>query len=268
MTREELQREIVRHAPWYQSIDFPEQGISTTDDPANAMIDAAWDNKTDEISLAEAARLRPKPKWHQIQRNLPPLAGLDILEIGSNCGFFSFQFAAAGARSVLGLDVSSKWLENAEWARSILGHGNVRFLNCDFMRYDGRNDAAPGLLSHRDGHIPLPNKCFDVIFMSTVLDHLFFPLFAIYKMCRLAREWVIIDVPVAAGLIETQPEARLAVAPDNSHHGFAFTPAFLTSYVARLGVPEEDMHTHRYNMGRNATYVINVRHFAANLHGA
>ena len=81
MTREELQSEIARHAPWYQSIDFPEQGISTTDDPANAMIDAAWDNKTDEISLEEAARLRPKPKWRFIQQFLPPLAGLEVLEI-------------------------------------------------------------------------------------------------------------------------------------------------------------------------------------------
>jgi SAM-dependent methyltransferase len=268
MTREELQSEIARHAPWYQSIDFPEQGISTTDDPANAMIDAAWDNKTDEISLEEAARLRPKPKWRFIQQFLPPLAGLEVLEIGSNCGFFSFEFARLGARSVTGLDVAPKWLANAEWARSVLGLANVRFLDCDFMRYGGEENPAPGLLSHLDREVPLPDNRFDVVFMSTVLDHLFFPLLAIYKMCRLAREWVIIDVPVAQGIDETNALARLAVAADNSHHGFTFTPAFLTSYVVRLGIPPDDIRAFRYNGGRNATYVINLRRFARTLQGA
>ena len=268
MTREQLQSEIARRAPWYQSLDFPEQGISTTDDPANAMIDAAWDNKTDEISLEEAARLRPKPKWKSIQQFLPPLAGLEVLEIGTNCGFFAFEFARLGARSVTGLDVAPHWLANAEWAREVLGISNVHFLNCDFMRYGGEASPAPGLLSQHDHEVPLPDKRFDVVFMSTVLDHLFFPLFAIYKMCRLAREWVIIDVPVAPVREGMDAFARLAVAPDNSHHGFTFTPAFLASYIARLGVPPADIRVHLYNEGRNATYVINLRRLAAYLCGA
>jgi SAM-dependent methyltransferase len=268
MTREELRTEIARRAPWYQSIDFPEHGISTTDDPATAMLDAAWDNKTDELSLEEAARLRPKPKWRSIRGFLPPLAGREVLEIGSNCGFFSFEFARLGARSVTGLDVAPQWLGNAEWARGVLGLSNVRFLNCDFMRYGGEEGPAPGLLSHHDCRVPLPDKRFDIVFMSTVLDHLFFPLFAIYKMCRLAREWVIIDVPIAPGAEGANAFARLAVAPDNSHHGFTFTPAFLTDYVARLGIPPTDISVHRYNGGRNATYVLSVRRMATNLQGA
>ena len=267
-TPEQLRSEIARRAPWYQCITFPEHGMTTTDDPANAMLDAAWDNKTDEISLAEAARLRPTPKWKFIQEFLPPMAGLDVLEIGSNCGFFSFEFARAGACSVTGLDVAPKWLENAEWARSVLGIQNVSFHNCDFMRYDGKPHPAAGLLSQRDVAVPLPNQLFDVVFMSTVLDHLFFPLFAIYKMCRISRQWVIIDIPCAPDLPAEQSLARLGIADDKSHHGFNFTPQFMLNYISRLGIPPADIQCHRYNHGRNATYVIDVRHMAASLHGA
>jgi SAM-dependent methyltransferase len=267
-TREELQAEITRRAPWYQCIEFPEQGITTTDDPANAMLDAAWDNKTDDITLAEAARLRPRPKWNAIKEYLPSVRGLDVLEIGSNCGFFSFEFARAGARTVTGLDVAPKWLENAEWVRSVLGHQNVRFQNCDFMRYDGTPGTPAGLLSGRDATIPLPNRLYDVVFMSTVLDHLFFPLFSIYKMCRISRQWVVIDSPVAPGIDPARSLAHLAVAPDNSHHGFVFSETFLRNYLGRLGVPAASLQVHHHNQGRNITYVIDVRQFTGSLHGA
>ncbi len=267
-TIEQLSHEIALRAPWYQCIDFPEYGISTTDNPVNAMLDAAWDNKTDDISIEEAARLRPKPKYHLFKDFLPSVEGLDVLEIGSNCGFFSFEFARRGALSVTGLDVSPKWLANAEWARNVLGHENVKFHNCDFMRYDRTKNPIAGLLSNQDIEISLPNKQFDMVFMSTVLDHLFFPLFAIYKMCRIARHWVIIDVPCASTAIENEAIARLGVPADNSHHGFTFSPEFLTSYIARLGVPSSDIQVYPYKNGRNATYVINVSHMSNGLHGA
>ena len=266
-TTEQLRQEIARRSPWYQSIDFPAHGISTTDNPQNAMLDAAWDNKTDEITLEEAARLRPKPKWRSIAEFMPSVQNLEVLEIGSNCGFFSLEFARLGAKSVIGLDVAPKWLENAEWARTVLGYGNVRFFNCDFMRYDGSVRPAPGLLSNRDQQVPLPDRRFDLVFMSTVLDHLFFPLFSIYKMCRISRRWVVIDVPVASARPD-ESVAKLAVAADNSHHGFTFTPAFLASYIARLGIPAADIRMHTYNQGHNISYIIDVRRFAHGLQGA
>ena len=203
-----------------------------------------------------------------MRAGLPDARGLDVLEIGSNCGFFSFEFARQGARSVTGLDVAPKWLENAEWARSVLGLANVSFMNCDFMRYDGSARPAAGLLSDLDQAIPLPDKRFDLVFMSTVLDHLFFPLFSIYKMIRISRHWVVIDVPTAGGGESGEAFARLYVAPDNIHHGFTFSTAFLSSYIARLGIPPADLQVHTYNEGRNATYLINVQRLAGGLVGA
>ena len=268
LTREQLLAGIARHAPWYQRIEFPEHGISTTDDPANALLDAAWDNKTDDITLEQAAQFRPQPKWRCIQKVLPSPLGLDVLEVGCNCGFFTFEFAKLGARSVTGIDVAPDCLERAEWARGALGLDNVRFLNCDFMRYDGGREPAPGLLSRRDNHIPLPDGLCDLVIMSTVLDHMFFPLFAIYKMCRISRRWVVIDGPVAAVSDSDKPLARLDVVPGNLHHGITFTLSFMVDYIARLGIPRDDIQVHPYNNSHNVTYVINVRRLAVDLYGA
>jgi SAM-dependent methyltransferase len=266
MDRDTLIAEIARRRPWYQHIAFPEFGVATTDNPANAMIDAAWDNVIGDISVEEAARLRPTPKWTVLKNMLPDVGGLEVLEIGSNCGFFSFEFAKRGAKSVLGLDVAPAWLSNARFAAEVLGAENVRFQLADFMAFhpDNREDGN-GLLSNRDQAVPLPNDRFDVVFMSTVLDHLFFPLFAIYKMIRIARHWVLIDVPVFGGVDAAAPMLNLSTSPDFAHHG---TPAFFRAYVQRLGIAAEDIEALTYNEGRNVLYKISVSRKSAQLVGA
>lgn len=267
-TKDELIAEIERRAPWYQSIDFPMHGVSATDNVANALIDAAWDNKTDFISLEEAARLRPKPKYQLFKEFIPKAEGLDVLEIGCNCGFFSFEFANMGARTVTGIDVSPKWLDNASWAKKVLGHENVRFYNCDFMRFDAGDKPAQGLFSKRDKQVPLPDALYDMVFMSTVLDHMFFPLFSIYKMCRISRKWVIIDIPCADTAAAGEAIARLSVPPDKSHHGFSFSIGFLRTFINRLGIAFDDIAVHEYKEGRSAIFVIDVSRMADGLIGA
>jgi SAM-dependent methyltransferase len=263
LSTEQLRAEITRRAPWYQCIHFPEHGISTTDEKSNAMLDAAWDNKTDDITLEEAACLRPLPKWKLIREFLPPIRDLDVLEIGSNCGFFSFEFIREGARFVTGLDVAPKWLDNARWAQNVLGlNDRVKFVNCDFMRYP---NARAGLLDHTDDHISLPNNLHDFVFMSTVLDHLFFPLVSIYKMCKISRKYVIIDIPVNPA---DSSVATLRVADDNSHHGFTFTPEFIRTYLLRLGLRSENIQCNIYNNNRNMCFVIKTEGMSQSLVGA
>jgi len=258
VTRDELLAEIANRKPWYQRIEFPEFGVTTTDDEANAMLDAAWDNAVDGISLRSAALLRPQPKWKAIRGALPPVAGLDVLEIGSNCGYFTFQFAAMGARSVVGLDVSPHWLSNAEWCRSVLGYSQVNFTNCDFMAFDPARPSPEGLLRDELTEVPIPNNCYDVVFMSTVLDHLFFPLFAIYKMIRIARRYVVIDVPQFRPSDPSQSLLNLSAAPDSPHHGFTATIPFITSYIGRLGVRSSAIAVYPYNNSNSVTYVIDT----------
>ena len=112
------------------------------------------------------------------------------------------------------------------------------------------------------------NNCYDIIFMSTVLDHLFFPFFAIYKMIRMAREWVIIDVPQLVGLEEEDCLMRMSFPEDYSHHGFVFKKAMIKAYVIRLGVPEEDIFIQEYNDSHNVLYKIDVSRCRKNLVGA
>ncbi len=268
MNREQLKAEIAARRPWYQRIEFPEFGVTTTDEPADAMLDAAWDNVIGGISVEQAALLRPSPKWQAFKGFLPSVEGSEVLEIGSNCGFFSFKFAEAGARSVLGLDVADQWLNNARWAAEILGHRNVRFENCDFMLFHPDRPARPGLLSNESLELPLPLNRFDLVFMSTVLDHLFFPLLAIYKMIRIARKWVVINVPLLTWAQDDKPLLYLGTSPELAHHGFNATRPFMEAYVGRLGIPKEDIVSNVYNEGRSVTYCINTQNKRPGLVGA
>ncbi len=267
-TKEQLEVEIAKRAPWYQSIDFPEYGISTTDKPENMLDDDAWDNKIGDLSIQEATRLRPKPKWNAIRDKLPNVTGMDVLEIGCNCGFFSFGFARDGAKSVTGLDVASKWLSNANWCKEVLGYSNIRFYNCDFMLFDGSDSAGHGgLLSNKNQSVPLPDNLFDLIFSSTVLDHLFFPLFAIYKMIRMSRRWVVIDVPLIEPRFKDESLLKFSYSEDLNHHGFNGSKSLFLGYFQRLGVPESDIRCHEYNDYMNITYVIDTSNFSSGLVG-
>lgn len=270
LSRDDLIAEIARRRPWYQRIEFPAHGVSTTDDPANGLMDAAWDNKIGDLSLEQAALMRPQPKWDHIRTFMPPVAGLEVLEIGSNCGFFSIEFAKAGASRVLGLDVSPPWLDNARWAAGVLGLDRVEFRNVDFMNFSADEQTDPeGLLSDATSAIPLPQAKFDLVFMSTVIDHLFFPLFAIYKMLRIARQYVVIDCPVMHfDMVADKKALTLDVAADGSHHGFLADARFWKVYVSRLGVPLEHIHQHFYNDDRSMCMIIDCRERKTALWGA
>ena len=62
MNFEQLRAEIARRRPWYQRIEFPEFGVTTTDDPANAMIDSAWDNVIGGIYPGASGNSSPHPE--------------------------------------------------------------------------------------------------------------------------------------------------------------------------------------------------------------
>jgi SAM-dependent methyltransferase len=53
------------------------------------------------------------PEWPALRAMLPPLAGLRVVDLGCGFGWFCRWAAAAGAASVLGLDVSERMLERA-----------------------------------------------------------------------------------------------------------------------------------------------------------
>jgi SAM-dependent methyltransferase len=58
------------------------------------------------------------PEWPSLRALLPPLAGLDVLDLGCGHGWFSRHAAGEGARRVLGLDSSGLMLARAREANA------------------------------------------------------------------------------------------------------------------------------------------------------
>ena len=82
------------------------------------------------------------------------------------------------AGKVVGIDVNEKWLKQAEWCKDILEKKRVTFHHHDYMLFDNIDNSPNGFLQYRDLSIPIPRKSFDIVFSSTVVNHMFFPLYA------------------------------------------------------------------------------------------
>jgi SAM-dependent methyltransferase len=209
---------------WFQRIDFADHSTTSTSNPAWAWHDEGGLNTLGKrLTSLEASVLRPWPKWlgYLIQL-MPDVRGKSVLELGSSNGFFSFRFAEMGASHVTGIEAVPEQSASARWAAQVLGHGNVNFLNTDF------------LVDHSiEAH--------DIVFLSEVQNHFLFPFAGLAKIVNLAKELVIFDT----GAIDT-PEQRLQLHtgwdPKSgalNFHSFTFSDGLLMDYLALLGVPAE-----------------------------
>ena len=68
------------------------------------------------------------PEWPSLRALLPPLAGLDVLDLGCGHGWFCRHAAGEGARRVLGLDSSRLMLARAQEANA---HPAVAYAHAD-----------------------------------------------------------------------------------------------------------------------------------------
>jgi 2-polyprenyl-3-methyl-5-hydroxy-6-metoxy-1,4-benzoquinol methylase len=108
------------------------------------------------------------------------LDGQTVLDIGCNAGFWSIQAARAGARSVLGVDVSAKNVEQANLIRDIVGLDGVeyRVLKADEV---SRKDVGE----------------YDLTLFLGVLYHLDKPVEALERLCDVTRRWAVVDTTLA-----------------------------------------------------------------------
>ncbi len=108
----------------------------------------------------------PNVKWRDIAPAIPAdLAGASVLDLGCNGGFYSIQMKRRGAGRVLGIDVDTRYLNQARFATQTLG------LDIEFEKrsvYDV--DSIPGQ--------------FDYVFFMGVFYHLRYPLFALDKVVK------------------------------------------------------------------------------------
>ncbi len=137
----EIERQISELGPWFHNLHLPD-GTQT--------------------ALGHPLGDFPAMKWDAIAPHLPQnLENWNILDIGCNAGFYSFEFARRGAR-VIGIDIDEHYLRQAQWAAERFKFGDrVSFRKMQV--YDIQNIS----------------ESFDIILFMGVFYHLRYPLLAL-----------------------------------------------------------------------------------------
>jgi len=243
-TRAALQSERARQAKafaghWFQRIDFPALGFSSTSDHGSAFIDEGGINTLGRrLTSEQASVLRPYPKWIYLKPRMPDVQGKSVLEVGSSNGFFSFRFAEMGAARVTGMEIVRPQHEAACWSRDVLGYKNVEFLHSDFL-------ADTSIRKH------------DVVFCSEVVNHFPFPFYGIARLIALANETFIfdtgsVDIPEQFLRLDTgwtRTEALL-------YHSFLYSDGLLLDFFNLIGVGPHRVH--RYKAPRDQYHILYV----------
>jgi SAM-dependent methyltransferase len=213
-----LIEEIRKRAPWYQRIDFPEYGVTTTDDPAWMYNDRAWDNFFPGMKAEEAPQLRPIPKFERFQHLLPDVAGKSVLEVGTACGFFVFEFCRRGASRATGLDISDVNVEKATFCAEVLGIKQARFVA---------------------GDVGLYKEAHDIVWGASLHEHFFFPFYYLARLLCLAREKLVLETHQYVR-DDQERVCRLDLDPNTpptgGSHGFHFSRALFYNFLLMLGV--------------------------------
>jgi tRNA (mo5U34)-methyltransferase len=128
---------------------------------------------------------RHRKRYGHIFPPLLTLAGgsldsLSVLDIACNAGFWSIQARRAGARSVLGVDVSPKNVEQAEFVRDVAGLDGIEY------RVTRANDVSREVIGE-----------FDVTFFLGLLYHMDKPIEALERLYEVTRRWTVVDTTLA-----------------------------------------------------------------------
>jgi tRNA (mo5U34)-methyltransferase len=215
-TRADIEAGVKRLGDWFHNLDL--QGVPTA--PAHFLGDF------------------PAIKWRRFAHLLPEdLAGKSVLDIGCNAGFYSFEMKRRGAARVLGIDLTGYYLEQARFAREVLGLRDVEFRRMSV--YD------VGALGER----------FDIVLFMGLVYHLRHPLLAL----DLIHEHVARDILVYQSLQRGSPE----VEPLQEDYGFWETEPF-----ERPGYPRLHFVEHKYSHDETNWWIPNAACSAAMLRSA
>lgn len=203
MDASEIRRRVAELGPWYQNIDLGE-GMTTKDLGGDADIFAEHDI--------------PGPLWRLIAPELGDLTGHNVLDIGCNAGYMSFEAKRLGAARVLGVDsnlgATTSFLDQAEFCREILGL-DVEFREISFL------DLSP--------------EPFHTILFCGVLYHLENWATGLDKLLELAA-------PGARIVLETASEPLTRTTYGAGYHGDTTTFFVPSMPVLRELVRERGLH--------------------------
>ena len=158
--------------PWFHDIDLGPGLTTKLGSCANEPVD------------------HPRPTWALLRPHFPAsFDGLDVLDVGCNAGFYSFEAKRLGAGRVLGVDSQRREVAQARLAAGILG------LDVAFERrsvYD---------LSIADV------GAFDLVLALGLLYHCRHPLLALERLAEVTRGTLLLETEVAPDGWSAAPEA-------------------------------------------------------------
>jgi tRNA (mo5U34)-methyltransferase len=172
MTRDEIQAELKRLAPWFHRIDLGDGLYTKTESVMGEPVD------------------HPRGPWQTIQTLLP--AGLDgktLLDVGCNAGFYAFEAKRRGAKRVLGVDGQRQHVRQGLFVRKVLG------LEVEFRRFNVY-ELAPRNVGQ-----------FDITLALGLLYHLKHPILALENLYQVTKELLIIETAIMPP--ERTPESFL-----------------------------------------------------------
>jgi SAM-dependent methyltransferase len=245
-----LDRQVVKDArqfDWFQRLRIPDTPAYTTSDPRRRRLDdPGWLNRLgNALSAEEGAALRPMPKWAYLEGILPVLGGKSVLELGSNNGFFCFEFLAKGAARVTGIEVNAGFIVGARWMAQVRRAQNIAFIQTDAM-------------------LDLSLEPHDVVFMSEVYTHFIDPLFGLLRAINLARETLVIDGPMLPGF-RTRMNLNVALRADDGkpeYLAWTMSDGLFLKYLALCGVPPEKVVRYLSPLRNHIVYVIDTSEVA------
>ena len=124
-------------------------------------------------------RNRTLCRSHMITNTVEKLLGDEIaqttvLDMGSNCGFFSFDIASRGVRSVTGVELREDNLARAQYLKNYYQINNVNFIQADILSYK-------------------PTQTFDVVYNLGVLYHVVDPIGLLQHSYNLCKQFAVVD---------------------------------------------------------------------------
>jgi tRNA (mo5U34)-methyltransferase len=130
----------------------------------------------------------PAYKWQLIRPALPfDLAGMRILDVGCNAGFYSFEMSRLGAR-VTAIDPDEHYLRQARWAAEHVAHGApVAFRRASVYEIGGWGER------------------FELINFMGVFYHLRYPLLALDVLAGACARWMIFQSITRSDHLGTPP---------------------------------------------------------------
>lgn len=161
-------------APWFHNLHLPSGHQTAPDHPLGDF---------------------PAFKWDQIGAVLPQdMAGLRVLDIGCNAGFYAVAMAQRGAQ-VLAVDVDPHYLRQAEWVRDQYGFG------ADQITLTQRQVYELGELE----------ETYDIVLFLGVLYHLRYPLLALDIVAGTVRDLLVLQTLTMPGDDIVDPPADLDI---------------------------------------------------------